>query len=50
MKHMYALMSKYNHGCEALKTTVEATAILILVLGISPFLMWLAIMESPISW
>ena len=50
MKHMYALMSKYNHGCEALKASVEAIAILLFVLGISPFLMWLAILESPISW
>ena len=42
MKHIYALMSKYDHGCQALKASVEATAILIFILGISPFLMWLA--------
>jgi len=45
MKHLYALMSKYDHGCEALKATLEATAILIFIIGISPFLMWLQAMQ-----
>ncbi len=45
MKHLHALMSKYDHGCEALKASLEAIAILIFIIGISPFLMWLQAMQ-----